>query len=155
MWRVLQHQLPPGLRLPATTQTFAFWKWPFSYLEWCRSRYGSRFTLRATNYPPLVFLSDLNDVKAMLAAPADVLHPGEGGETITPIVGGGSFMLLERDEHLSGRKLILPFFHSRVVQEHTNLVTDVVQREVGVWPRGITFALYPRLRATGCSRCFR
>jgi cytochrome P450 len=83
----------------------------------------------------------------MLAAPADVLHPGEGGETITPIVGRSSFMLLEGDQHLSSRKLILPFFHSRVVQEHTNLVTDVAQREVRVWPRDIPFALYPCLRA--------
>jgi cytochrome P450 len=83
----------------------------------------------------------------MLAAPADVLHPGEGGETITPIVGESSFMLRDEDEHLSSRKLMLPFFHSRVVQEHANLVTDVAQCEVRGWPLGIPFALYPRLRA--------
>ncbi len=140
-------ELPPGLRLPACAQTFAFWRWPFAYLERCRARYGSRFTLRATSHPPLVFLSDPDDIKAVLAAPAHVLHPGEGGATITPIVGEGSFMLLDEDEHLNGRKAFLPAFHATVVQRHADVVAEIAQREVASWPREVPFALHPRLRA--------
>ena len=91
---------------------------PFTYLERCHRRYGSHFTLRATSRPPLVFLSDLSDIRAMLTAPADVLHPGEGADTIEPLVGEKSFMLREEDEHLSGRRAILPPFHAKVVQQH-------------------------------------
>ena len=56
MPRVAPPELPPGSRLPAPAQTFVFWKWPIAYLERNSCRYGSRFTLRVTNYPPLVFL---------------------------------------------------------------------------------------------------
>jgi cytochrome P450 len=122
------------------------WRWPFAGLERCRSRYGSRFTLHATGYPPLVFLSDLEDIKTLLNAPADVLHPGTGGGTIMPIVGANSFMLLDEDEHLAGRRVILPFFQSKAVQRHADEIADVVQREVASWPRGTPVALHPRLR---------
>jgi cytochrome P450 len=139
--------LPPALPLPRPAQTFLFWGWTFSYLERCRDRYGSSFTLRATSRPPLVIMSDPGDIKAMLSAPAHVLHPGEGGTTITPIVGESSFMLLDEDEHLNARKTILPAFHGKVVQQHAELVAEVVQREVASWPRDVPFALHPRLRA--------
>lgn len=139
--------LPPGLPLPRPAQTLAIWRSPFTCLERCRNRYGSRFTINMTSHPPLVFLSDLDDIKTMLTAPADVLHPGEGGNTIEPLVGGESFMLLEEEEHLNGRKVILPPFHAKVVQEHAELVAEVVGREVASWPRDVPFALHPRLRA--------
>ena len=83
----------------------------------------------------------------MLSAPADVLHPGKGADTIESLVGEESFMLREEEEHLNGRKAILPPFHAKVVQEHAELVAEVTQREVATWPRGIPFALHPRLRA--------
>lgn len=136
-----------GLRLPRAVQAFLFWKWPLGYLEWCRSRYGKSFTLHATSHPPLTFLSDSDDIKAMFTAPAEALYPGEGGATVGPIVGEGSFMLLDRDEHLNGRKLILPAFHAKAVANHAGLVTEVVRREAASWPRDTPFALHPRLRA--------
>jgi cytochrome P450 len=138
---------PPGLRLPAVAQTFAIWKSPLTYLERCSHRYGSRFATNMTSHPPLVFLSDPSDIKAMLTAPAEVLHPGEGGATIMPIVGEGSFMLLDGDEHLNGRKIALPTFHARVARDHMELVAEVARREVVSWPRDVPFALHPHLRA--------
>jgi cytochrome P450 len=140
-------ELPPGSRLPKAVQTFVLWKSPLTHLERCRHRYGSRFTINVTSHPPLVFLSDPDDIRAMLTAPADVLHPGEGGATIAPIVGESSFMLLDEDEHLNGRRIVLPAFHAKVVQQHGELVAEVARREVASWPRETPFALHPRLRA--------
>jgi cytochrome P450 len=139
--------LPPGLPLSPPLQTLLFWRWPFSYLEWCWKRYGKRFTLRATSHPPLVFLSDLDDIKAIFAAPADVLHPGEGADTIRPLVGERSFMLQEEDEHLVTRRVILPPFHAKVVQQHTDVIASIALRELETWPRDVSFALHPHLRA--------
>lgn len=138
--------LPPGSSLPPAAQTFLLWKSPFTHLERCRHRYGSRFTIDMTSHPPLVFLSCLDDIKAMLTTPAEVLYPGEGGATIMPIVGESSFMLLDENEHLSGRKVILPSFHAKVVREHTELVSGVVRRETASWPHDVPLALHPRLR---------
>ncbi len=140
-------QLPPGSRLPAPLQTFLFWRSPLEYFERARARYGSRFTLRATGHPPLVFLSDPEELRALFGAPPEVLHPGEGGGSIMPIVGRRSFMMLDEEEHLAGRRAILPSFQPKVVLGHSELVADVVAREVASWPRGERFALHPRLRA--------
>jgi cytochrome P450 len=139
--------LPPGSGLPAVAQTFLFWKWPLGHLERCRARYGSRFTLRATGYPPFVFLSDVQDLKAISTAPADVLHPGVGGATLRPLIGESSFMLLDEAEHLAGRKTVLPCFHEKVVQRHAELVEEIVRREIASWPRGTPFALHSHLHA--------
>ncbi len=140
-------QQPPSPALPSVLQTLAFWRHPHAYLEWCRRRYGARFTVNAVGRPPMVFMSDPADIKAIVGAPANVLHPGAGGRAIVPLVGEGSFMLAEEEEHLSGRRTILPAFHHRRIGEHAEMVREIATREVAKWPRGTSFASHPYLRA--------
>ena len=139
--------LPPGMRLPTTVLTYVYWRSPFSYMERCQARYGKRFTHRMTSFPRLVFLSDPAEVKTMLAAPADVLHPGKGGAKITSIVGQYSFMLLDEHEHLNGRKATLPALQKRMIDSESVWVIDTVRRAIALWPRDASLALHPRLRA--------
>ena len=138
---------PPGMPLPAALQTYLMWRSPFASLDRCKRRYGRCFTVRMTSFPDLVFLCDPADVKTMLAAPAEALHPGEGGATVRPIVGSGSFMLLDEDEHLHGRRIVLPALQRRVVHKETEWVVDVVRRAISSWPRDVSVPLHPRLRA--------
>lgn len=145
MWHLRMHELPPGRLLPATVQTLMFWRWPFWYLEKCLDRYGTPFTLQATNYPPLVFLSDPEEIRAVITARPDVLHPGEGAGTIEPLVGEGSFMLCDEEEHLDGRRVILPPLRLRAVQKRAGLVAEIVDQEVGCWPVDVPVALHHRL----------
>jgi cytochrome P450 len=140
-------QQPPSPRLPSTLQTLAFWRHPHAYLAWCRRRYGGRFTVNALGMPPMVFMSDPRDIKAIVGAPADVLHPGAGGGTIAPLVGEGSFMLAEEEKHLSGRRAILPELRHRRIVEHTEMVREIAVREIATWPRGTAFASHPHLLA--------
>ncbi len=138
--------LPPGPPLPHALQTYLIWRWPHAYMERCQGRYGRCFTHRMINFPRLVLLSDPGEVKTMLTAPADVLYPGEGGETITPIVGTGSFMLLDGEEHMKGRKAVLPALHKRVINRESEAVLEIVQRAIDSWPRDVSVPLHPRLR---------
>ena len=140
-------QQPPSPALPSALQTLAFWRHPHAYLEWCRRRYGRRFTVNAVGMPPMVFMADPADIKAIVGAPANVLHPGAGGRAIMPLVGEESFMLAEEEEHLSGRRTILPAFHHRRISEHAGMVREIATREVAKWPRGTAFASHPYLRA--------
>lgn len=139
--------LPPSAPLPSAIQTLAFWRHPHAYLEWCRRRYGSRFTVYPSGMPPMVFMSEPADIKAIVGAPANVLHPGAGGTAIAPLVGDGSFMLAEEDAHLSGRRAILPTFHHRLIHEHAEMVQEIVVREVATWPLDTPVAIHPYLRA--------
>ncbi len=140
-------ELPPTAPLPAVLQTLACRWWPIAYLERCRARYGSRFTIYPVDMPPLVFLSDPEDIREMIAAPPTVLHGGEGSTVIEPLIGEQSFMLCEEDEHKYGRSAIMPAFHRKVVENHIEVAMDMIEREVASWPLDTTVALHPRLRA--------
>lgn len=139
-------QLPPDCGLPKALQTLLFWGSPFRYLEQCRSRYGERFTLNAIDHPPLVMLSDLADIKGVLADSTNALHAGIGGRPIEPIVGSRSFMLADEAQHLHDRRAILPAFRADVIQQQRETITRIVERHVKAWPRERAFSLHPHLR---------
>jgi cytochrome P450 len=138
---------PPTAPLPSGVQTLAFWRDPHTYLEWCRHRYGDRFTIDPVGKPPLVFMSRSSDIKTIVKAPADILHPGAGGAVIAPLVGAGSFMIAEEDEHLAGRRSIVPAFHHRRMNEHAHMVRETAEREIASWPLATPIALHGHLRA--------
>lgn len=145
--RARSQPLPPGAPLAAAIQTFIFWRWPHRYLEVCRARYGQRFTICPVGMAPMVLMSNPSDIRAIVTAPADALHPGAGAAVIAPLVGEQSFMLAEEERHLSGRKAIMPAFHHKLIEQHGKMVSDVVAHEVGTWPVDRRFAIHPYLRA--------
>src|SRR5436309_3511985 len=87
--------LPRRAPWPPAVGTYAFWRDPHSYLRRCRRECGQTFTMRPPGKPPLVFMSRVADIRAIVAAPPDVLRPGEGGDVIAPLVGRDSFMLAD------------------------------------------------------------
>ena len=143
----MQNDLPPCAPLPSAIQTLAFWRDPHAYLQWCLRRYGDRFTVNAVGTAPMVFMSKPADIRAIVQAPADILHPGAGGSAIAPLVGERSFMLAEEDEHLAGRRAVTPAFHQRAIDEHTGLVQEIAIREIATWPLNAPVAIHPYLRA--------
>src|SRR2546421_699719 len=68
--------LPPGPRLPRALQMLGFWSRPIAFLERCRARYGSRFTVRLPAQSPIVMISDPEEIRQVFQAPPDGLHPG-------------------------------------------------------------------------------
>lgn len=139
--------LPPGPRAPVAMQTIAFWARPTAGLDRLRERYGQRFTTRLIGQPPAVILCDPEDVKAVLQAPPDVLHPGAGARLLEPIVGTHSVILLDEDPHLEQRKLLLPAFHGDRMTRLTGLMEELTERELDSWPLDEPVALHPRLQA--------
>ena len=140
-------KLPPTAPLPAALQTLACRFWPLAYFERCRARYGDRFTVRPVDMPPLVFLSNPREIRAVLGAPPSLLRTGTGREVVVPLFGQEAFMLREGEEHMCGRNAILPAFHRRVMPAYTEMVTELVASEIDLWPQGEPFAVYPHLSA--------
>src|SRR5215204_1421334 len=66
---VAARALPPGPRQTKALQTLGWWARPIPYMERRRARYGKRFTLRLVGQPPLVMLSDPDEVKLVFTAP--------------------------------------------------------------------------------------
>ncbi len=139
--------LAPSLPLPATFQTAIFWRHPLGSLNLCHARYGDCFAVHLVGQPPFVFFSNPADIKSIITAPADVLHPGAGALVITPLVGVDSFMLQEGSQHMDTRKAILPAFGRDAVDAHAELVGSIVDREIARWPVDTPFPLHPYLCA--------
>src|SRR3954454_18402218 len=139
-------QLPPGLPWPSLVQTIGWWNRPLAFHEDCRRRYGSRYTVRLLGSPPFVMHSDPEHIREIFTAPPEVLHPGEGARILEPVVGTYSLILLDEKDHLSQRRLMLPAFHGEKMQQLSDLVTEVTEREVASWPTGSEVILHPRLQ---------
>jgi cytochrome P450 len=143
----LKRELPPSGPLPATLQTLAGWYLPYVYPEYCHAHLGDRFTVYPLHMQPLVFLSDPQDIRAVLAASSTDLHPGAGAHVLAPLIGDRAFMLLDEDQHIYGRKAITPAFHQNMVTDQTQMLNDMVAREIATWPVNTVLAIHPRIRA--------
>jgi len=143
----LDAALPPGPRTPRAVQGMAFWNRPLATLERWRSRYGKRFTIRLPGGPPFVMITDPDEVKQIFTAKPDVLHPGEGARVLAPVVGQNSVLLLDEGAHMEQRKLMLPAFHGERMERLSGLLTEVTEREVASWPRGVRLEMHPRMQA--------
>jgi cytochrome P450 len=144
--RELSKSLPPGPRLPAALQLLATWKRPAGSSERLRERYGKRFTVRLPFQPPLVMLSDPEDIRELFTAAPEVMHPGQGARVLEPTVGPNSVILLDEGPHLEQRKLLLPAFHGQRMQRLTGLMAELAEREIESWPREQPVELHPRLQ---------
>ena len=142
----MHDSLPPGPRMPATLQTLGTWTRPTALLERARRRYGRRFTLRLIGQPPMVMISDPQEIKEIFQAPPEVLHPGEGARILEPLVGPNSVILLDEAPHLEQRKLMLPAFHGERMQRLSGLMTELAERELQSWPREQVIVLHPLLQ---------
>jgi cytochrome P450 len=145
MRRSERAQLPPGPSVPRAVQMMATWTRPAGSLERLR-HYGKRITVRLPFQPPFVMLWDAGDIKEVFTAPPDVLHPGEGARILEPLIGRNSVILLDEDDHLEQRRLLLPAFHGERMQRLTGLMTELAEREVASWPTEEPVALHPRLQ---------
>ncbi len=143
----LKGELPPSGNLPAMLQTAGCRWFAYSYFEEAHRRFGDRFSVYPLYMPPLVFLSDPEDIRAVLSADPAVLHPGAGSAILRPLIGERSFMLLEEDEHIVSRRAITPAFHQKAVRDHTAMLRTIVEREVAEWPSNTTVAVHPRIRS--------
>jgi cytochrome P450 family 135 len=139
--------LPPGPRGPAIYQSLRLMLQPIDFLERCLRRYGDMFTLKFIGMGSLVYVADPEIVKAIFTGDAKVFHAGEANEFMEPVLGAKSVLLLDEDEHLHQRRLLLPPFHGEQVRRYRELVAEIAAAEVARWPRGRPFPMRPRTQA--------
>lgn len=138
--------LPPGPSAPSVVQTLRWLRAPAPFFEECRARYGRTFTMRLNVGGPIVSLSDPDHVKELFTAPPDVLHPGEGGRILEPLMGPRSVLVLDEDAHLEQRRMMLPAFHGDRMTALTQALVDLTERAVAALPRDEPIALHPRMQ---------
>jgi cytochrome P450 family 135 len=137
---------PPRCRLPAAVQTAWFALQPVPFLERCRRRYGDVFTLRIAPFGTLHYLSDPAACRDVFTGDTAVLRAGEANAFLEPTLGRASLLLLDGDEHLQTRKLMLPAFHGEAVKRYAEIIDQIAAREIAGWPEGEPFAVRPSMQ---------
>ena len=139
--------LPPGPRAPAFWQTWRLYRDWSGYLEECRERYGDAFTLRFTSIGRWAYFSDPEVLRGVFQGPPDVFLAGEARAMLEPVVGRRSVLVLDGEEHMRARRLLLPSFQGSHVRTHERTMEEVAREEMARWPAGRRFALRPRFQA--------
>jgi cytochrome P450 family 135 len=138
--------LPPGPRLPRALQAVGWTQRPLPFLERCQRRYGDTFTLRILHWGDWVLLCDPEDVKKVFTA-GDAVGVALANPLLGPVLGSHSVMLLEEPQHMTRRKLMLPAFHGKSIEGDGEMMAAVARQEVGRWPVGEPFELWPRMQS--------
>jgi cytochrome P450 family 135 len=139
--------LPPGPRLPRAVQTFGFIFGGVRFLEWCRRRYGDVVTMGTLFDSRFVMVFDPEMVKEVFRGSNAQLHAGEANALLGPILGERSVLLLDEDEHLRHRRLLLPAFHGQRMHVFADVMRDATDREIDSWPVGEPFAIHPSMQS--------
>lgn len=137
--------LPPGPPLGGLAHTLGWVLRPVALMERARQHYGDVFTVRLLGTGRVVFITDPALIKEVFAGSGRLLHAGEGNETLRPLMGSRSLLLLDEDDHLGDRRILLPSFHGRHVRAYEDVVAASADRAVERWPLDRPFALQPEM----------
>lgn len=132
--------LPPGPRSPRAVQTARFGAEPLEFLERAWRQHGDAFTVRLANEGTWVVLADPEAAGEALRADPAVARAGEGNAFLGPLLGAGSVIVADGEEHLRRRReataLLGRADAARIAAEH-----------LASWREGERVRVLPRMRA--------
>lgn len=130
---------PPTLRQPRLVQGVRFARSQKRFFE-KSSSLGEAFQVNFQRRRWNVF-SHPDAVRQVFTAPADVLHAGKGNEILATALGEHSILILDEDEHMRHRKLLLPSFHGERLKAQQKTIEQIAEREVTRIPRNRSFSM--------------
>jgi cytochrome P450 len=110
-------------------------------------RHGDMFTIHLANEDPWVMLAHPDAVKQVFTAPPELVHAGEANVILLPVLGPNSVLLLDEQQHMAQRKMMLPPFHGERMQQYGELMAEAADRQIDRWPTGRSFQLAPAMQA--------
>src|SRR5689334_17786757 len=113
---------PPGPKLPRLVQTAFFIFGPRRFISRMHRRCGPMVQLGTAFDSNFVMVFDPALVKDVFRAPPDRLRAGEANEVLGPALGMRSVVLLDGEEHLRQRRLMLPPFHGQRMREYEEVM---------------------------------
>jgi cytochrome P450 len=138
--------LPPGPRRPGVLQSLEYGLDPYGYFRRARRRFGDVFTIHVVG-EEWVVLGHPDAVREVFGYGSDELDSGQANFALRPILGTRNVLLLDGEEHLRRRKLVLPPFHGERMKAYAEIISDAARQDLASWPRGEPFPVLPRMQA--------
>ena len=143
----MPHSLPPEPPQSPLMQTLSWAFRPLAFMARNRERIGDAFSVQFVGFErPMVLISDPEAIKALYTERRNGLPPGRTFQ-LEPVLGHRSVLLLEGEEHLARRRLMLPLFHGERMRSYEGVVGEIVTAEIDSWPLGREFPIHARMQA--------
>jgi cytochrome P450 len=136
----------PGPRLPAVVQALWFYARPIGFVRTMRRRHGPNFRMLLPPFGETAYVADPDAIKTVFTG-GDAFRAGEANWILRPLLGPRSVLVLDGDDHLAQRRMLLPAFHGDAVRRYAATVAEITRDDMGRWPRREPFAARPRMQA--------
>lgn len=138
-------ELPNRLRAPVPWQTMRYGLDPEGFFAAGQQRHGDVFTVRVLA-ETWVVVADPAGVKEVFSHGPEDLNSGEPNFALRPLIGTRNVLLLDGEEHLRRRRLVLPPFHGDRMRAYEGLIREAVAAQIDAWPLGEPAAVLPRMQ---------
>jgi cytochrome P450 len=119
---------------------------PEGYFAAAHRRYGDVFTLRVLGQQ-WVAIAHPDAVREVFSHGPDEVDSGEANQALSPVLGSRNLLLLDGEEHLHRRRIVLPPFHGERMRAYEAVIRAEVGRQIADWPTGERVAALPRMQA--------
>ena len=130
---------PPTLRQPKPVQAVRFARSQKRFFE-KSAHLGDTFQVNFQRRRWNMFTHP-DAIKEVFTASPQALHAGKGNEILATALGDHSVLILDEDEHMRHRKLLLPSFHGEKLAAQQKTIERITEREVEKMPRDETFSM--------------
>jgi len=127
-------------------QTLRYGFDPYGFFESAHRAFGDVFTARAMG-ETWVVIAHPDAVRELYAHGADEVDSGVANAALRPLLGTQNVLLLDGDEHLRRRKLVLPPLHGERLRVYEALMREATRREIATWPLGTAVPTLPHMHA--------
>ena len=94
-----------------------------------------------------MFLSDPAAAAEVFRGPPEDMDMGDINGLFRRVLGRNSLLVLDGDEHMRQRRLLLPPFHGERIARHRDSMVRAAEEDVATWPIGKPLPLQPRMQA--------
>lgn len=108
--------------------------------------HGDVFAMRVFGTDITVHASP-ESVQELLSQPADVLAAGRANDILTPMVGSASLLVLDGEEHLATRRMLLPPFHGERMRAYERSMQSIADAGIARWPLEGPVEAWPRMQS--------
>ena len=147
--------LPPGPRSPGFVQTLEWMYRPISFIEACRRRYGDIFSLRLGPGRNTVVVAEPTAARQVVKGDPSVFRAGDANGLLKPVVGPASLLVLDGEEHMRHRRILLPAFAAKHGQAFANSVETATRERLASWQAGDTVRLQDEMEAISLDAILR
>jgi cytochrome P450 len=138
---------PPGPRTPGVVQTLEWMYRPIPFIEGCRRRYGDVFSLRLGPRRNTVVVAEPAAARQVMRGDPSVFRAGDANGILKPVVGPASLLVLDGDEHMTHRRILLPAFGAKHGPVFAEAVESATRDRLATWRTGETIRLQDEMEA--------